>query len=169
VQKYPIRVIENLIKHFTLKNYKCGNFDFGVLYNLIEKQENEMMNLIEDIISFLLNKTKYPKIRFEHVNIEKDEFDSYAEVFHPFIGHKMIMKNDESLKIIILKLKSVDEEIDIDMNEVLGIERNTALMTLGYLNKKGYIKVSELSVNTLKIGLSESAKSKLTNINKNVN
>jgi len=95
------------------------------------------------------------------VEIINDEANSYAEVFHPFIGLKTITKKDTYFRVIMSKLMKEDIEIDTDMKEIMGIERNTALMILGYLYKKGHIEASELCTNTLKIELSANAMSKI--------
>jgi len=156
-----MKLIETDIKDCFQKNYRYGSFEFLPLYTLMSKQKNQKLDLIKDIIAFVRNKTKYPKINFDHVSIERDEIENYAEVFHPFIGYRTITKNDQSLKIIMSKLVSDEVQVDVDVGEVMGIERNTFLITLGYLYKKGHIIVSELSINTLRIELSPSTRSKL--------
>lgn len=153
------------IKDFFQKNYKFGNFNFLAIYALIEKQKSPKMGLIIDIIAFIQNKTNYPKIRLNHVTVEGKEIQNYADVFHPFIGHLRITKSDKSLKVIVSKLMSTDIEVNIDMDNILGINRNTALMILGYLYKQDYLTVSELSTDILKIGLSQRARSKLVTSN----
>lgn len=157
-QVQAIDKIKKLVNYCHKISYGCGKFDFSLLYILINRHGNEKFRLIGDIIPFLQKKTRYPIMRFEQVDIETEEIGNYADVFHPFIGHKIITKNDETLKIIISQLMSSEKEVNIDKDEVLEIERDTALMILGYLYKKGHIKVSELSFNNLRIGLSQNTR-----------
>lgn len=156
-----MRLIETDIKDILQKNHKIGDFEFLPIYTLIEKQRIQEIDLIKDIIEFIENKTKYPRIRFDQVHIERSESESYAEVFHPFIGHVKITKDDQPLKLIVSKLLSTDIEVDVDMDNILDIKRNTALMILGYLYQKGYTTVSEVSTSSLRIGLSPVAIDKL--------
>lgn len=114
--------------------------------------------LIKDLISLIHNETTHPIIRFDNIDIKRDEANNYAEVFHPFTGHKKITKNDESLEIILRKLKLGDIVIDIDKPTVMGVERNTALLTLGFLYKKGFIDFVENSQNNMRILLTDKGK-----------
>ncbi|MBU4077115.1 MAG: hypothetical protein KKI06_10500, partial [Euryarchaeota archaeon] len=85
-----------------------------------------------------IGKTNYPIIRLKEVKIICEEIGKHAEIFYPFTGSITITKDDENLKEIMQKLIQ-SEEIDFDMPEIMGIERNKALLILGFLFKKGFL------------------------------
>jgi len=62
----------------------------------------------------------------------------------------------------VKNLRKEDIEINIDESTVIGIERDTALMTLGFLHKKGFIDFNEIAPNTLKIGLTDRGRKKIS-------
>lgn len=130
-------------------------WDFSDLTVAIENLDSSKRILIEDLISLIQNKTTHPVIRIDQVNIEREKAGKCAEVFHPFMGFKTITKNDDSLKKIMKDLSKEDIEINIDESTLMGIERDTALMTLGFLHKKGFIDFKETAPNNLKIGLTD--------------
>jgi len=86
---------------------------------------------------------------------------SFAEVFHPFVGRTTVAEDDDSLEKIIKNLHKEDIEINIDESAVMGIERDIALMTLGFLHKKGFIDFNEIAPNILKIGLTDRGREKI--------
>ena len=85
-----------------------------------------------------IGKTNYPIIRLKEVKIISEEIGKHAEIFYPFTGSITITKDDENLKEIMQKLIQ-SEEIDFDMPEIMGIQRNKALLILGFLFKKGFL------------------------------
>ncbi|MCK4459722.1 MAG: hypothetical protein KAU52_08375, partial [Methanosarcinales archaeon] len=62
---------------------------------------------------------------------------------------------------IIRDLIKGNVEINIDESTVMGIERDTALMTLGFLHKRRFIDFNEIAPNILKIGLTERGREKI--------
>lgn len=96
-----------------------------------------------DAITLLKGETNYPIIRFKDVKIKSEEGGKQAEVFHPFTGSLTITKDDENLKEMMKKL-SHGEEIDLDTPEIMGIKRDTALLILGFLFKKGFLDCKKL-------------------------
>jgi len=148
-----IASIKEMIQYHSTNKYSKAEWDFSDISTTVDKLKPLQCTLIKDLISLIQNKTTYPIIRFDNMNIERDEANSYAEIFHPFVGHKKITKNDESLKTIMKTLKQGDIEIDIDKSTIIRIERDTTLMTLGFLYKKEIIDFVELDQNNLKIRL----------------
>jgi len=130
-------------------------WDFSDLTVAIENLDSSKCILIKDVISLIQNKTTYPAIRIDQVNIERVKAGKCAEVFHPLVGFKTITKNDDSLKKIMKDLSKGDTVINSDESMVMGIERDTALMTLGFLYKKGFIDFKETAPNILKIVLTD--------------
>ncbi len=128
----------------------------------IDNLDSSKRILIEDLISLIEYKTTYPAIRIDQVNIECEKADNCAEVFHPFVGRKTITKGDNPLGKIIKNLSKGNIEINIDESTVMGIERDIALMTLGFLHKKGFIDFNEIAPNILKIGLTDRGRQKIS-------
>jgi len=153
-----IAYINNTIQYHLINEYVMVNFDFSDLIPIVDELKPLQCILIKDLISLIHNETTHPIIRFDNIDIKRDEANNYAEVFHPFTGHKKITKNDESLEIILRKLKLGDIVIDIDKPTVMGVERNTALLTLGFLYKKGFIDFVENSQNNMRILLTDKGK-----------
>ena len=120
---------------------------------------------LEDVtLKEIQNKTKYPIIRFDNINIVKVEANNHAEIFHPFVGYKKIAKNESSLKKIMWNLQQTNVEIDIDESTIMGVERNSALMILGYLYKVKFIDFKETTQNHLSIWLTDEGENiKLSN------
>ena len=121
----------------------------------VENLDSSKSMLIRDLISLVQNMTTYPTIRIDQVNIEREKAGNCADVFHPFVGCKTITKDDDSLKKIMKDLSIRDIEINIDESTVMGIERDTAFMTLGFLYKKEFIDFKETAPNNLKVGLTD--------------
>ena len=92
------------------------------------------------------------------MNIEREESKKDADIFHPYVGSKTITKDDDSLKSIMRSLSIGDIEINTDESTIMGVERDNALMILGFLYKKGHINFIEIAPNNLKIGLTEKGK-----------
>jgi tetratricopeptide (TPR) repeat protein len=153
-----IAYINNTIQYHLTNKYVMAGFDFSDLIPIVNELKPLQCILIKDLISLIQNETTHPIIRFDNINIKRDEANNYAEVFHPFVGYKKITKNDESLEIIIRKLKFGDIVIDIDKPTVMGVERNTALLTLGFLYKKGFIDFVENPQNNMRILLTDKGK-----------
>jgi len=149
--------IKELIRcHSMNKSTASGlNWDFSDLTVAIENLDSSKCILVKDLISLIQNETKYPTIRIDQVNIEREKSDNCAEVFHPFVGRKTITKDGDSLKKIMKDLSTGDIEINIGESTVMGIERDTALMTLGFLYKKEFIDFKETAPNNLNIGLTD--------------
>ena len=155
--------IEELIRYHSTNESISDEFgwDFSDLAAAIQNLDFSKRILIEDLISLIENKTTYPAIRIDQVNIGCEKADDCAEVFHPFVGRKTITKKGDSLKKITKDLSTGDIEINIDESTVMGIERNTALMTLGFLHKKRFIDFNEIAPNILKIGLTDRGREKI--------
>ena len=111
-----------------------------------------------DAITLLKSETDNPIIRFEDFKIINEEAEKQAEVFHPFIGRKTITKDDETLKNIMKNLINGEIEINVDKFTIMGLERDCALMILGFLYKKGRINFIEIAPNNLKIRLTDHGK-----------
>jgi tetratricopeptide (TPR) repeat protein len=156
--------IEELIRYHSTNESTSDElrWDFSDLAEALDNLDSSKRILIEDLISLMQNKTAYPAIRVDQVNIEREEAGSCAEVFHPFVGCKTLTKDGDSLKKIMKDLSTRDIEINIDESVVMGIERDTALMTLGFLHKKGFIYFNEIAPNTLKIGLTNRGRQKIS-------
>ena len=149
--------IEELVRYHSTNQSTAGElgWDFSDLTAAIEKLDSSKSILIRDLISLVQNMTAYPTIRIDQVNIEREKSGNCAEVFHPFVGHKTITKDGDSLKKIMKDLSTGDIEINIDDSTVMGIERDTALMTLGFLHKKGFINFNEIAPKILNIELTD--------------
>lgn len=139
---------------------KCAErtWDFSDISAMVERLKPSQCTLIKDLISLIQNETTYPTIRFDQINIEQEDAGNYAEVSHPFVGHKTIRKGDDSLKMIMKNLGKGDVDIDIDKSTIMDIERDIALMTLGFLYKKQCIDFMEITPNNLRIRLTDSGK-----------
>ena len=155
--------IEELIRYYSTNESTSDelSWDFSDLAEAFNNLNSSKRILIEDLISLMQNKTTCPTIRIDQVNIEREEAGSCAEVFHPFVGCKTITKDGDSLKKIMKDLSTSDIEINIDESTVMGIERDTALMTLGFLHKKRFIDFNEIAPNILKIGLTDLGREKI--------
>jgi tetratricopeptide (TPR) repeat protein len=160
--------IEELIRYHSTNESTSDElgWDFSDLAAALKNLDYSTRILIEDLISLIQNKTTYPTIRIDQVNIEREEAGSCAEVFYPFMGRKTITKDGDSLKKIMKDLSTGDIEINIDESVVMGVERDIALMTLGFLHKKGFIDFNEIAPNILKIGLTDIGKEKISNLSK---
>ena len=135
-----------------------NNFDFSEITSIVDELNPIHCTLIKDLISLIYNKTTYPIIRLDDVDIKRDVSKNYAEVYHPFVGHIKITKDDDSLKKIAGFLKKGDIVIDIDKSTVMGVERDTALLILGFLYKKEDIDYIKKSQNNLSIRLTDKGK-----------
>ena len=81
--------------------------DFADLAAALQNLDSSKRILIEDLISLMQNKTTYPTIRIDQVDIEREKSGNCAEVFHPFVGRTTIAKDDDSLEKIIKNLPQV--------------------------------------------------------------
>ncbi len=113
------------------------NWDFSDIEPILDKTEKSKQIFI-DTIALLKGNTNYPIIRFEDIKIVSEEIGIKADVFHPFTGLLTITKDDENLKKIMKNL-SLGAEIDLDTLEIMEIKRDEALLTLGFLFKKGFL------------------------------
>ena len=157
-QEDSIACIGNIIQHHSINKYVMTNFDFSEITPIVDELNPIHCTLIKDLISLLYNKTTYPIIRLDNVDIKREISKNYAEVFHPFVGHIKIVKNDNSLKKMGEILKKGDIVVDIDKSTVMGVERNNALLILGFLYKKEFIDYIEKSQNNLSIQLTDKGK-----------
>lgn len=112
-------------------------WDFSDIEPVLDKT-GEAKQFFADAITLLKCETNYPIIRLNDVKIINDETGKRAEIFHPFAGSLTISKSDKNLKEMMQKLNLV-KEIDFDMPEIMEIERNKALLILGFLFKKGFL------------------------------
>ena len=144
--------IEELIRYHSTNDSTSDElgWDFSDLAAALKNLDSSKRILIEDLISLIQNKTTYPTIRIDQVDIEREKAGYCAEVFHPFVGHKTITKDDDSFVKIIRDLIKGNTEINIDESTVIGIERDTALIALGFLHKKGFVDFNEIAPNILK-------------------
>jgi tetratricopeptide (TPR) repeat protein len=156
--------IKELIRYHSINKSTMDelNWDFSDLTGAIGNLDSSKCILVKDLISLIQNKTKYPTIHIDQVTIWREKSGNCAEVFHPFVGCKTITKNSDSLIKITKDLSTRDIEINIDESTVMGIERDTALMTLGFLHKKGFIDFNEIAPNILKIGLTDRGRQKIS-------
>lgn len=148
--------IKDLIQYHSINKYAKVDWDFSDIIQIVDEMKSPQSILVKDLVSLIQNKTAYPIIRFDNINIEQEVYKNCAEVFHPFIGRKTIIKDDETLTKIIKNL--IDKgniEIDIDKSSIMGVERDNAIMILGFLYKKGRINFIEIAPNNLKIGLTD--------------
>ncbi|MDO9099072.1 MAG: hypothetical protein Q7U60_13255, partial [Candidatus Methanoperedens sp.] len=132
------------LKQIGETNYqKCIiNWNFSDIEPVLEKI-GEPKQFFIDAITLLKGETDHPIIRLMDVKIITEEVGKHAEVFHPFTGSLLITKEDEQLKEIMQKL-SFGTEVDLDTSEIMGIERNKALLVLGFLFKKGFLDCKNL-------------------------
>ena len=158
-EKEAYEYIKNLIRYHSINKYTTVDWDFSDIIQIVDGMKPPKSILVKDLVSFIQNKTAYPVIRFDNINIEQEISKNYAEVFHPFIGRKTITKDDESLKSMMKYL--IDEgniEIDIDKSSIMGVERDNALMIFGFLYIKKCIDFIEIAPNNLKIRLTDHGK-----------
>ena len=153
-----VACISNIIQYHSTNQYVMVNFDFSDITPIVDELNPIHCTLIKDLISLMHNKTTYPIIHLDDVDIERDVSKDYAELFHPFVGHKKITPGDDSLKIITNSLNKGDIVIDIDKSTVMGVERDTALMILGFLYKKEFIDYINKSQNNLSIRITDKGK-----------
>jgi len=113
------------------------SWDFSDIEPVLDKT-GEYKQFFTDAITLLKCETDYPIIRLKDVKIINDEIGKQAEIFHPFTGSLTLTKTDENLKEIMQKLSS-GKEIDLDVAEIMEIERKKALLILGFLFKKGFL------------------------------
>lgn len=134
----------NYLKKIGETNYQkfTINWDFSDIEPVLDKT-GESKQFFIDTITLLKGETNHPIIRLKDIKTISEELGKQAEVFHPFIGSLAITKDDENLKGIMKQL-SKGEEIDFDMPEIMGIERNKALLILGFLFKKGFLDCKNL-------------------------
>jgi len=156
--------IKELIRYHSINKSTAGelNWDFSDLVVAIENLDSSKCILVKDLIALIQNETKYPTIRIDQVTIWREKSGNCAEVFHPFVGCKTITKEGDSLKKMMKDLSTRDIEINIDKSTVMGIERDTALLILGFLHKKGFIDFNEIAPNILKIGLTDRGRQKIS-------
>jgi hypothetical protein len=136
-------------------NYRTSNidWDFSDIVPVLDKT-GEYKQFFIDAITLIKGETYYSIVRLKDVKIISEEIGKQAEIFHPFTGSLIITKDDENLKEIMQKLSHV-EEIDLDTPEIIGIERNKALLVLGFLFKKGFLNCKNLDKQKLDIKLTE--------------
>jgi len=153
-----IKCINNIIQYHSTNKYVMADYDFSEITLIVDELNSIQCTLIKDLISLLSNKTTYPIIRLDNVDIKRDVSKNYAEVFHPFVGHIKITKDDNSLKKMGEILKKGGIVVDIDKSRVMGVERDTALLILGFLYKKEFIDYIKKSQNNLSIQLTDKGK-----------
>ena len=113
------------------------NWDFSDIEPVLDKT-GEFKQFIIDAIVLLKGETKYPIIRLKDIKIINDETRKQAEISHLFTDSLTLTKDDENLKEIMQKISS-GKEIDFDTPTIMEIERNKALLILGFLFKKGFL------------------------------
>jgi tetratricopeptide (TPR) repeat protein len=129
------------------------NWDFSDIEPVLEKTV-EFKQFFTDAITLLKCETNYPTIRLKDVKIINDETGKQAKIFHPFTGSLTITKGDENLKEIMQKLSS-SKEIDLDTPAIMEIERNKALLILGFLFKKGFLDCRNIDKQKFDLKLTE--------------
>jgi tetratricopeptide (TPR) repeat protein len=129
------------------------NWDFSDIELVLDKT-GESKQFFTDAITLLKCETNYPIIRLKDVRIINDEMGKQAEIFHPFTGSLIITKADKNLKEIMQKL-SYSNEIDFDTPEIMEIEHNKALLTLGFLFKKGFLDCRNIDRQKFDLKLTE--------------
>lgn len=87
--------------------------------------------------------TDNPIMSLEDVKIINEEVGKQAEIFHPSVGTLIITKEDESLRLLMQKLR-LSIEIDLDSHEIMGINRNKILIILGFLYKKELLEYKNI-------------------------
>lgn len=128
-------------------------WDFSDIELVLDKT-GEAKQFFTDAITLLKGKTNYPIIRLKDVKIINDKIGKQAEIFHPFTDSLTITKADENLKEIMQKLSS-GKEIDLDTPEIMEIERNKALLILGFLFKKGFLDCRNIDGQKFDLKLTE--------------
>lgn len=143
---------------------------------IISKEFDKAVNILKDIIGkikeghffkclayvlmsislFLMDKEKEAHVYIRDL-IQYHSINKYTEAKWDFSDITTIF--DESLINIIKNLiEKGDVEIDIETSLIMGIERDNALMILGFLYKKGRINFIEIAPSKLKIRLTDSGK-----------
>ena len=129
------------------------SWDFSDIEPVLDKT-GKFKQFFTDAITLLKCDTNYPIIRLKDVKIINDETGKRAEIFHPFTGSLTITKTDENLKETMQKLSS-SKEIDLDMPEIMRIERKKALLILGFLFKKGFLDCTHIDKQKFDLKLTE--------------
>ena len=129
------------------------SWDFSDIEPVLDKT-GEYKQFFTDAITLLKCETNYPIIRLKDVKIMNDEIGKQAEIFHPFTGSITITKADENLNEIMQKLSS-SKKIDLDTPEIMEIERNKALLILGFLFKKGFLDCRNIDGQNFDLKLTE--------------
>jgi tetratricopeptide (TPR) repeat protein len=132
----------HLKKIGNIKQKLTINWDFSDIEPVMDKT-GESKQFFIDAITLLKGETNYPIIRLKDVKTLSEELGKQAEVLHPFTGSLIITKDNENL-IEIMKKLIQGKEIDFDTPEIMGIERNNALLVLGFLFKKGFLDCKNL-------------------------
>ena len=140
------------IGEFKSQKYSI-NWDFSDIEPVLDKT-GESKQFFIDAITLLKGDVNYPIIRLEDIKIISKEVWKQAEVFHPFTGSFTLTKDDENLKEIIQKL-SVGEKVDFDTLEIMRINRNKALLILGFLFRKGFLDCENLDKQKFDLELTE--------------
>lgn len=112
----------------------------------------EYKNQYLDMISYLKGETNYPIIRLDEVQIVSEKTNESGELFHPFVGSLEIKKDDSDLKSILTNLSNV-VEIDQDASNIMGINREKALLILGFLLKKEILECKPITNHTFELRL----------------
>lgn len=129
------------------------DWDFSDIEPVLDKT-GETKQFFIDAITLLKGQTNYPIIRLKDIKIMNDEVGKQAQVFHPFTGSLTITKDDENLKEIMQGL-NLGKEIDLDTPEIMGIERDKALLILGFLFRKGFLDCKNLDKQKFDLKLTE--------------
>ena len=129
------------------------SWDFSDIEPVLDKT-GEYKQFFTDAITLLKCETNYPIIQLKDVKIMNDEIGKKAEIFHPFTGSLTLTKTDENLNEIMKKLSS-SKEIDLDTPKIMGIERNKALLILGFLFKKGFLDCRNIDKQKFDLKLTE--------------
>ena len=123
--------IEKAIQFNSTNKYTERTWDFSDISAVVERSKPSQCTLIKDLISLIQNETTYPTIRFDQINIEQEDAGNYAEVAHPFVGHKTIRKGDDSLKMVIKNLGTAFIYVglySVISSPTLCIEENTIVI-----------------------------------------
>lgn len=107
-----------------------------------------------------LNKSQV-NIMFAEIMIISDKNDGSAELQHPNLGKKVILKNDLELKQIIENLKSRNIKFSLTDRELFGFAFDNIQFYLGFLLKKGFINYELITEDIIEIALTSRGKEKL--------
>ena len=129
------------------------SWDFSDIEPVLDKT-GEYKQFFTDAITLLKCETNYSIIRLKDVKIMNDEIGKQAEIFHPFTGSLTLTKTDKNLKVMMQKLSS-SKEIDLDIPEIMEIERKKALLILGFLFKKGFLDCRNIDKQKFDLKLTE--------------